>query len=159
LSPTWACKNFDSSNNRRLSVCSRIWISDTASAPSRGVVEMHSYILVNGHWIDVTSQSITVNDADFSLLSDNGQELGYVEYGNDVSARSCRVNGPSSSQIACSVPNTGRVAFYSPALNQATRRWRNCIGAVSWRDDVGQPHYVTIGDASHPDKLPLCFEY
>ena len=42
------CMNFDSSNNRRLSICARGWVPDDGAYQWRGVVEMHTYILVNG---------------------------------------------------------------------------------------------------------------
>ena len=49
LTPDRTCPNFDSSNNRRLSICARGWVADQAATQWRGVVEMHTYILVNGH--------------------------------------------------------------------------------------------------------------
>ena len=68
-----------------------------------------------------------------------------IDFGNDFSSRSCRVNSPSSSQIACSVPNTGRVAFYSTAFNGVAQGGQLEVYKVSWRDDVGQPHIVQSG--------------
>ena len=69
------CMNFDSSNNRRLSICARGWVADPAPTQWRGVVEMHTYILVNGHPVDRTSQSITVNQAAFWPMNANGQAI------------------------------------------------------------------------------------
>jgi hypothetical protein len=42
------CMNFDSSNNRRLSICARGWVPDDGAYQWRGVVEMHTYIWVAG---------------------------------------------------------------------------------------------------------------
>ena len=153
------CMNFDSSNNRRLSICGRGWVADAAPTQWRGVVEMHTYILVNGHPVDRTSQSITVNQATFWPTNIDGQAIisKGIDFGNDFSARSCRVNGASSSQIACSVPNTSRVAYYSTAWNGVAQGLKVDVYKVSWRDDVGQPHIVQSGSPSSPDHLPLHF--
>ena len=155
------CMNFDSSNNRRLSICARGWVADPAPTQWRGVVEMHTYILVNGHPVDRTSQSITVNQAAFWPMNANGQAIipQGIDFGNDHSSRTCRVNGASSSQIACSVPNTSRVAFYSTAFNGVAQGLKVDVYKVSWRDDVGQPHIVVSGSPSSPDHLPLHFEW
>ena len=163
LSPlgTRPCANFDSSNNRRLSICVRGWVADPAPTQWRGVVEMHTYILVNGHPVDRTSQSITVNQATFWPLNADGIAIvpkGY-DFGNDFSSRTCRVNGPNSSQIACSVPNTSRVAFYSTAFNGVAQGSLTEVYKVSWRDDVGQPHIVQSGSPSSPDRLPIHFKW
>jgi hypothetical protein len=98
------CMNFDSSNNRRLSICGRGWVADAAPTQWRGVVEMHTYILVNGHPMDRTSQSITVNQATFWPINADGTAIvpKGISFGNDHSSQTCRVNGASSSQIACS---------------------------------------------------------
>jgi hypothetical protein len=151
--------NFDSSNNRRLSICARGWAADPAPTQWRGVVEMHTYILVNGHPMDRTSQSITVNQATFWPTNADGIAIisKGIDFGNDFSARSCRVNGASSSQIACSVPNTSRVAYYSTAWNGVAQGLKVDVYKVSWRDDVGQPHIVQSGSPSSPDHLPLHF--
>ena len=125
----------------------------------RGVVEMHTYILVNGHPMDRTSQSITVNQATFWPTNSAGTALFArgIDFGNDFDARSCRVNGASSSQIACSVPNTYRVAFYSKAWDGVAQGLKMDVYKVSWRDDVGVPHIVQSGVASSPDRLPMHF--
>ena len=161
LSPlaTRTCANFDSSNNRRLSICVRAWVADPAPTQWRGVVEMHTYILVNGHPVDRTAQSITVNQATFWPLNADGKAIipTGIDFGNDFSSRSCRVNGASSSQIACSVPNTYRVAFYGTAWNGVAQSLKVDVYKVSWRDDVGQPHIVESGRPSSPDHLPLHF--
>jgi hypothetical protein len=160
LSPTRLCKNFETGDHHRmLSVCSRVWIADPSPTQSRGVVEMHSYVLVSGHWTDVTSQSITINEARFTTYDINGDGLATRHYGNNVSSSTCRVNSPSSSYIACSVPNIGRVAFYGKAFDGIAQSFRNEVRQVSWRDDAGQPHTVKVGDNSYPDKLPIIFDY
>ena len=162
LTPTRTCKSFDTGDHvRRLSVCARIWFSDV-DLQSRGVVEMHTYILVNGHWTDVTSQSITVNFASFNGADNAGNLVFALPFGNSVVSppgpTTCRVNGPSG-PIACSVPNTGRVAFYSRVFDgTATIKIVNVSG-VSWRDDRGQAHFVNTGDNSSPDQLPLLFQF
>ncbi len=157
LSPTRSCKDFETGDHvRRLSVCSRVWISDSGAAQSRGVVEMHTYISVNGRWIDVTSQSITINDAEFFTYRADGSRLGHIHYGADVSQSTCRVNGPSGN-IGCGAANTGRVAFYSGAFNGVAQLFLNCVHRVSWRDDRGIAHYVKSGGNSYPDQLALCF--
>ena len=116
---------------------------------------------VDGHPIDRTSQSITVNQATFWPMNAAGKAIipAGMDFGNDFSSRSCRVNSPSSSQIACSVPNTGRVAFYSTAFNGVAQGGQLEVYKVSWRDDVGQPHIVQSGSPSSPDHLPIHFEW
>ena len=153
------CMNFDSSNNRRLSICGRGWVADAAPTQWRGVVEMHTYILVNGHPMDRTSQSITVNQATFWPTNSAGTALFAkgIDFGQDFGSNTCRVNSPTSSQITCSVPNTYRVAFYSKAWNGVAQGLKMDIYKVSWRDDVGVPHIVQSGVASSPDRLPLHF--
>jgi hypothetical protein len=95
------CQNFDTSSSRRLSVCVQAWASDTGADQSRGVVTMHSYVLVNGHPVDSVSRSITINRGFFSPGS-----AALVSFGQDIGPSTCRVGSPSSSQISCSVPNT-----------------------------------------------------
>jgi hypothetical protein len=153
------CMNFDSSNNRRLSICARGWVPDDGAYQWRGVVEMHTYILVNGHPMDRTSQSITVNQATFWPTNSAGTALFAkgIDFGQDFGSNTCRVNSPTSSQITCSVPNTYRVAFYSKAWNGVAQGLKMDIYKVSWRDDVGQPHTVQSGSPSSPDHLPLHF--
>jgi hypothetical protein len=123
------------------------------------VVEMHTYVLVNGHPMDRTAQSITVNQATFWAKNADGYPIATIDFGNDFSSRSCRVNGASSSQIACSVPNTSRVAFYSTAFNGVAQGSETGVYKVSWRDDVGQPHIVESGSPSSPDHLPIYFKW
>jgi hypothetical protein len=157
LTPTRTCKNFDTGDHvRRLSVCARIWFSDVDFNQSRAVVEMHTFILVNGHWIDVTSQSITVNKAHFNVQDANGASIFVFLFGASQPGgqSTCRVNGPSG-PIACGLSNTGRVAFYSGAFNGGGFFFNVGVDQVSWRDDRGQAHFVTNGDNSSPDKLPL----
>lgn len=153
LSSNRKCANFEI-GVRKLSVCSRVWLADPPTQ-ARGVVEMHTYILVAGHWIDDRSQSITVNQAE--LITTSAAGIRYTDYGNDISANSCRVNSATSSNIACSVPNTTRVAFYGTGVNTIAQKFENCIYKVSWRDDRGDPHVVTAGLPSSPDRLPTCF--
>lgn len=158
---TRKCANFDSSNNRRLSICARGWVADPAATQWRGVVEMHTYIWVAGRLVDQRSQSITVNQATFWPMNAAGKAIipQGIDFGNDHSSRSCRVNSPTSSQIACSVPNTSRVAFYSTAFNGVAQGGQLEVYKVSWRDDVGQPHIVQSGSPSSPDHLPIHFEW
>jgi hypothetical protein len=160
LTPSRTCKNFDTGDHvRRLSVCARIWFSDV-DLQSRGVVEMHTFVLVNGHWTDVTSQSITVNYASFNGEDNAGNLVFALAFGasTPLGQSSCRVNGPSG-PIACGLANTGRVAFYSRVFDHtATIKIVNVSG-VSWRDDRGQAHFVNTGDNSSPDQLPLLFQF
>ena len=155
------CANFDSSNNRRLSICARGWVADPAATQWRGVVEMHTYIWVAGRLMDQRSQSITVNQATFWPTDANGTALfaNGIDFGQDFGSDKCRVNSPTSSQITCSVPNTYRVAFYSKAWDGVAQGLKMDIYKVSWRDDAGQPHIVQSGSPSHPDQLPLHFEW
>jgi len=153
LSATRNCKNFETAGyTRKLSICARVWISDPYATQSRGVVEMHTYKWVDYvGWVDSVSQSITVNSARFYADSTTYR----VSFGNNISSTTCRVNGPSSSQIACSVPNTYRVAFYGPAVNGVYQSFRTCVDTVSWRDDQGRPWVVSVGDAIF--QVPLCY--
>ena len=87
LTPDRKCANFDSSNNRRLSICARGWVADPAATQWRGVVEMHTYILVNGHPIDRTSQSITVNQATFWPMNADGKAIVTVQDSAEVGSQ------------------------------------------------------------------------
>lgn len=136
LSPR-KCDQFLSGDKvRRLDVCARIWYDQDALLV-RSVVEMHTYELLGGinDWVDSRSQSITMNFAE--TLKFGGD---VADWGQDVS-QNCRVNGPGGS-VACSVPNTIRVAFYGPALYTlpAVDEWQTKVVHVSWRDDRGVPH-------------------
>ena len=119
---------------RRLDVCHRGWVSD-AALYTRGVVEMHTYAWSNSNgWVDSRSQSITVN---WAWNDRNGTEV--ANWGQDRTQK-CRVNGPAG-RVACSVPNTVRVAFYGPQLYAPNwDQWVQCTYKVSWRDDRGVPH-------------------
>jgi hypothetical protein len=155
------CKDFWTGDHvRRLSVCARVWLSDV-NQQERGVVEMHTYIWITGQWYSVSSQSITVNGGAFYVLDNLGHIVDETFFGNSLTFPSgpttCRVNGPSG-PIACSVPNTDRVAFYSTGFTG----YRNFgyhleiqVSAVSWRDDIGRAHFVNAGDNSFPDTLPF----
>jgi hypothetical protein len=160
LTPGRNCANFDDPDGRRLSVCARGWVADGGAYQWRGVVEMHSYILVNGHPVDVTAQSITVNQATFWPMNADGKAIipGGIPFGQDQQQR-CRVNSPTSSQITCSVPNTGRVAFYSPAFNGVAQGGQLEIYKVSWRDDLGRPWIHESGSPSSQGHLPLHFSW
>jgi hypothetical protein len=133
---------------RRLDVCARGWFS-TNLLYTRGVVEMHTYALLGGinDWVDSRSQSITMeyayNTRDRSPVKDWGQK-----YGN------CRVNGPGGS-VACSVPNTVRVAFYGPQLLASNvNEWATVVKIVSWRDDRGVSHPNHWIDTCPPPPQP-----
>jgi hypothetical protein len=154
------CKNFwTGDHKRRLSVCARIWFSPTP-AQQRGVVEMHTYVLVNGYWVDETSKTLSLNSAQFDVSTYAGNEVEWVDWGTDWPNRdgtvSCRVN--NGTQTACSVPNTGRVAYYSKLVIGVGQRWKTCVYRVSWRDPLGAAHEVKAGDNSYPDKLPFCYQ-
>lgn len=130
------CRNFDTSNNRRLSVCARIWYSDADRTITRGVVELHSYILVNGYPLaDATSRSITLNQAEYG-----GGRVPYMKFGayQGQGPNYCRVNGPSGA-LGCSVPNTSRVAFYSGQRDLYIDHGSICVDVVSFRDDQNNP--------------------
>ena len=102
LTPSRTCKNFDTGDHvRRLSICARIWFNDTINQ-SRGVVEMHTYVLVNGHWTDVTSQSITVNFASFNGADNLGRLQFALAFGNSVSSPQVRPPAGSTVQAAAS---------------------------------------------------------
>ena len=144
LTPDRRCKNFLTGDGlHKLSVCSRGW---NGNGVLRGVVEMHTYAWtpLPGNWVDSTSQSITLNDAHF-----------FADYGADFGG-TCRVDGPAG-RVACSVPNTSRVAFYSPVRAIESSWNENWVWSVSWRDDRGIAHYVRSGYASSPDSLPMLF--
>lgn len=143
------CANFPPSNNRQLSICVQVWTSDSGIAQSRGVVVMHSYRLVSGGRVDSVAQSITVNSASFyagGTLRNN--------FGQDVSPTTCRVNGPSSSLITCSVPNTDRVVFYGPGWNSYAASYAATVWRVSFRDDTGVPHVYDVNNSLLPLSYP-----
>jgi hypothetical protein len=120
---------------RRLDVCARGWVTVPDYLYTRGVVEMHTYKLLGGinDWVDSTSQTITLEWADNHR---DGTEVA-IWGGSD---NNCRVNGPGG-RVACSVPNTYRVAFYGPQLLASNvNTWDTAVFVVSWRDDRGVPH-------------------
>jgi hypothetical protein len=125
---------------RKLDVCARGWVN-TGSTVTRGVIEMHTYKWVDHPipgWVNSTSQSITIESA-FNLR--NGDLLYY--WGQQETQK-CRINGPGGS-VGCSVPNTYRVAFYSPQMSAPyVDTWETDSYIVSWRDDRG---------VSHPNRL------
>jgi hypothetical protein len=162
LTTTRNCKDFYTGDQvRRLSVCALMWFG---TSQARAVVQEHSYIRVNSQWIDVTSQSITINSGSMrAIYNPSGGVLQELFFGNDpipladpTGGTSCRINSPSG-PVGCSVPNTGRVEFYSKAgaLFGGDVQYQVVVDKVSWRDDRGQPHVVNDGDNSFPDKLPL----
>ena len=110
--------------------------------------------------VDETSKSISLNSAQFDTSTFSGNEVEWVywgtDYPNDNGTVSCRVN--NGAQTACSVPNTGRVAFYSKLVVGVPQRWKTCVYRVTWRDPLGAAHEVKAGDNSYPDKLPFCHE-
>lgn len=119
--------------DRKLSFCVRGWV-DATNDNTRAVVEVHTYAWSGGRWIDSRSQSVTVNAALFA--KDDGFQ--YV-WGQDA-AEKCRINGPAGT-VGCSVPNTARVAFYSPGERYDGRRLYAGVYHVSFRDDRGVAHH------------------
>lgn len=158
------CEYFETGDYlRMLSVCSRGWISDSGTRQMRGVVEMHTYKKVAGKWVDSQSQSITLNYSLFNVYNASKFRVGFHEYGTTFGQNTCRVNGPSSSHIACSVPNATRVAFYSPAWTGVSPYLSNIVSAVSWRDDRGVAHYAeewSLGPhwETYPDQMPVWYQ-
>ena len=121
---------------RRLDVCARGWVNTGATA-TRGVIEMHTYEWRDGPipgWYDSRSQSITIEAAQ------NIRNDSFLFYWGQAQTKKCRINGPAGS-VGCSVPNTYRVAFYSPEMSApyGDRWWTGSL-IVSWRDDRGVPH-------------------
>ena len=153
------CKNFDSSNNRRLSICARGWVPNDGAYQWRGVVEMHTYIWVAGH-PDGPEVAVDYRQPG-DLLADECKRSGNhprrYRFRPGFRLRQCRVNSPTSSQITCSVPNTYRVAFYSKAWNGVAQGLKMDIYKVSWRDDAGQPHIVQSGSPESSRPTPTAF--
>ena len=131
---------------RRLDVCARGWVNNGPTL-TRSVVEMHTYAWSNSNgWIDSRSQSITMNDA---ITRAPAPGPWYARWGQDISGN-CRVNGPGGS-VACSVPNTTRVAFYGPAVSAPNYQpFQTEVFEVSWRDDRGVPHTPVYIDLVSP---------
>jgi hypothetical protein len=72
-------------------------------------------------------------------LRDDEQVLAWGQQRPEIQWR-CRVNGPGGN-VACSVPNTVRVAFYGPQMLASNENeWVTSVQIVSWRDDRGVPH-------------------
>ena len=116
---------------------------DATNDHTRAVVEMHSYRWVGGGvpggWVDSTSRSMTVRVA----LMANDRNLQYTW--GAIGSEACRVNGPGG-PVACSVPNTSRVAFYSPNETPSGTTWYAGIYEVSFRDAAGVAHYYNRSD-------------
>lgn len=140
----------DNSPNRRLSICARTWVSDSGPLITRSVVEMHFYIRVNGQWVDATAKSLTINSMSLQERRVPGG-APINQSGQDIATNSCRVNSPSGSQITCSVPNAGRVAYYGRYANQGNGNIVTCIRKFSWRDDLNKAWVWTA--ASYLDYL------
>jgi hypothetical protein len=165
LSNDRLCRDFYTGDQHgRLSVCAVVWFSDV-DATYRAVVQMHTYILVNGFWTDVTSQSITINGASlYAAVQNSNTVQDSFSFGNDANATfgtdTCRVNGPSG-PLACSVPNTYRADFYSKAATRfySNVRYKIQVNKVSWRDSLGQAHVVSPSVFSFPDTLPFIYEH
>ena len=134
---------------RRLDVCARGWMS-TDFSTTRAVVEIHTYAWVGSganQWVDSRSQSITVESVSMECCGTatwpaGGWEL-YIpmhHWGQSEEFK-CRINGPGGS-VGCSVPNTSRVAFYSPAITGGPQmaKFVALVFDVSWRDDRGVAH-------------------
>jgi hypothetical protein len=116
----------------------RVWAcgySNDAGVSERALIKMITYRkLSNGDWYPVTSKSITLHSATLCELFGDCISFGQSE------AKDCRHGSPGG-PIGCSVPNTHRVTFYSPAWNvDAKDEMRTDVGIVSWRDDQGFPH-------------------
>ncbi len=128
---------------RRLDVCARGWVN-TGSTATRGVLEMHTYARsFNNVWVDSRSQSITVEqafvDAGGAEPWPQGSWFNVKTWGQYYGGN-CRVNGPGGS-VGCSVPNTIRVAFYSPQIDAPNvTTYATTVISVSWRDDRGVAH-------------------
>lgn len=136
------CKTIPTGDQlRRLDVCARGWVDKLPATSTRGVYEMHTYRwLGNGanQWVDSRSQSITLNSAVLDYGSSSSTQP--LLFGNDETQK-CRINGPGG-PVGCSVPNTDRVAFYSPHHDPwGQQDWHTIAYDVSWRDDRGLAHY------------------
>jgi hypothetical protein len=161
LTPNRVCRNFYTGDqHQRLSVCALFWFSDV-NTQYRAVIQMHTYILVNGLWADVTSRSITVNSGTVDAFQNgSGTNAGGFSFGNDQDAargtHTCRINAPSGA-VGCSVPNTYRVDFYTTVdiVALPNVRYSVQVSGVSWRDSLGQAHVVTPFAFSFPDTLPF----
>jgi hypothetical protein len=130
---------------RKLSVCSRGWVNGNPATSTRGVVELHTYALVQGIWQDSRSQSISLELARVDREDAPNYWVPEVAYGQEHGGN-CRVNGPGGS-VGCSVANVTAVDFYGPAVATAGvgKGYRNVTYRVSWRDDQGMQHRgVTI---------------
>lgn len=139
---------------RKLSVCSRGWVNANPATSTRGVVELHTYRWNGAAWVDSVSQSISLELARVDREDAPNYWVPEVPYGQEHGGN-CRVNGPGGS-VGCSVPNTDRVAFYSPAVATAGVGvgYRNVTHRVSWRDDQGFPHTADV-HVPKPNGPPL----
>jgi hypothetical protein len=93
---------------RKLSVCSRGWVNGNP-ASTRGVVELHTYALVQGIWQDSRSQSISLQLARVERLDPRDFWVTEIAYGQERGGN-CRVNG-SGGSVGCSVANVTAVDF------------------------------------------------
>ena len=142
LDADWTCSPkgavYTGDGLRRLSVCLNTWVSDPYPTQWRAEVQLRSQKLYGNQWYDSVSQSITVNEAEIWTGDTEGAGPRFP-FGNDQDHK-CRVNGAGSSQIACSVPNTSLVTFYSAAWNGVAQSVWSCTKRVTWRDDIGRAH-------------------
>jgi hypothetical protein len=121
----------------------RVWAcgySNDDGVAERGRVVIATYRWVSGlEWYPVTSQTITL-EAAFLHDFDKDPNVATRRFGKNYGNDKCRIGSPGG-PIGCSVPNTHRVTFYSPAWNvDAKDEMRTDVGIVSWRDDQGFPH-------------------
>jgi hypothetical protein len=156
------CANiYTGDRQRMLSVCSRGYIGPGYST---GVVEMHTYrwanpcpnlagsaVVLSGCWVDSRSRSITMNESYLAHSHPDGSYISWWWGNNFISSHRCYVDSPTGPK-ACSVANTVRVAYYSDGFlyDACGRPWYNQVWNVSWRDDLGYPHYWSFGNHGGP---------
>jgi hypothetical protein len=147
-----SCEYFNTGDDvRELSICVSMWESGIPGQ-ARVKVDMHTYRFANGAKLDSVSQSISINGAH---LTPGGTDPD-VPFGTSSGTNTCRLSSPSGPVSSCSIPNTATVTFYSTAVTAKSFGYTGCVAEASWRDDLGNAHFLDMNHPSHPDTMSVC---
>lgn len=147
-----SCEYFNTGDDvRELSICVSMWESGIPGQ-ARVKVDMHTYRFANGAKLDSVSQSITINSG---YIVPGGPDPA-VYFGTKNGTNTCRLSSPSGPVSSCSIPNTATVTFYSTAVTAKSFGYLGCVLEASWRDDLGNAHFLDMNHPSHPDTMGVC---
>jgi hypothetical protein len=147
-----SCEYFSTGDDiRELSICVSMWESGIPGQ-ARVKIDMHTYRFANGVKLDSVSQSISLNAG---YIQPGGTDPT-VPFGTKSGTDTCRLGSPSGAVSSCSVANAASVTFYSKAVTAKSFGYTGCVIEASWRDDLGQAHFLDQNHPSHPDTMGVC---